>query len=197
MPAQHPPKPDWSTQIRRLIVELKLSQAGFAARMGVSPATVNRWIKGTHEPTSASYLAMGNMAGSPDPAYFWERAGVDPANFPGTTPRMTISSLRVNLKDFKLVAGRKLSKEIVAKKANAVILPLLNITAYGDRIPTRPACHAIAGGGAGCAHGSAELVPASGEHAVYGSLRRFDDAGDRAPRGNRRGYSRHGSRSAG
>ena len=138
MPAQHPAKPNWSNQIRRLIVELKLSQAGFAARIGVSPATVNRWIKGTHEPTSASYLAMGNLAGSPDAAYFWERAGVDPANFPGTSPRMTISSLRVNLKDFKLVAGRKLSKEIVAKKANAVILPLLNITAYGDRIPPGP-----------------------------------------------------------
>jgi transcriptional regulator with XRE-family HTH domain len=138
MPSQQPAKPDWSIQIRHLIVELKLSQAGFAARIGVSPATVTRWIKGTHEPTSASYLAMGNLAGSPAGTYFWERAGVDPANIPGTTPRMTLSSLRVNLADFKLVAGRKLSKEIVARKANAVILPLLNITAYGDRIPPGP-----------------------------------------------------------
>ena len=138
MPSQLPAKPDWSTHIERLTVDLKLSQAGFATRIGVSPATVNRWIKGTHEPTSASYLAMGNLARSQDAAYFWERAGVDPANFPGTTPRMTLSSLRVNLKDFKLVAGRKLSREIVATKANAVILPLLNITAYGDRIPPGP-----------------------------------------------------------
>jgi transcriptional regulator with XRE-family HTH domain len=134
----HAAKPEWSIQIQRLILKLKLSQAGLAARIGVSPATITRWMKGSHEPTSSSYLAMGNMAGSTDGAYFWERAGVDPANFPGPDLRPALSSLRVNLKDFKLIAGRKLSSEIVASKANAVVLPLLNITAHGDRVPPGP-----------------------------------------------------------
>ena len=121
------------------MLKLKLSQAGLAARVGVSPATVTRWVKGSHEPTSSSYLAMGNMAGSPEGGYFWERAGVDPANFPGPDLRKTLSSLRVNLTDFKLIAGKKLSREIVASKSNAVILPLLNISAHGDRVP--PSSH--------------------------------------------------------
>jgi transcriptional regulator with XRE-family HTH domain len=131
-------RPEWSIHIQRLISRLKLSQAGLATRIGVSPATITRWIKGGHEPTSASYLAMGNLAGSPDGDYFWERAGVDLANFPDTKLRMTHFSLRVNLKDFKLVSGRKLSRGVVASKSNAVILPLLNITAYGDRVPPGP-----------------------------------------------------------
>ena len=46
--------------------------------------------------------------------------------------------MRVNLNDFKLVAGRKLSTEFVAKKANVVMQPLLNITAHGDRSPPGP-----------------------------------------------------------
>jgi len=132
------PRPEWSTEIRRLLDRLRLSQAGLAARVGVSPATVTRWIKGSHEPSSAAYVAMGNLAGSPDGVYFWERAGVDPANFPETSLRATLSSLRVNLKDFNLVIGGKLSKAVVASKSNAVILPLLNIIAYGDRVPPGP-----------------------------------------------------------
>jgi transcriptional regulator with XRE-family HTH domain len=135
MSTQNVTQAEWSTQIRRLLAQLRLSQAGLAARLGVSPATITRWIKGSHEPTSSSYLAMGNLAGSPDGVYFWERAGVDPANFPDAKLRMTLSSLRVNLRDFKLIAGRKLSRKVIASKSQAVILPLLNITAYGDRIP--------------------------------------------------------------
>jgi transcriptional regulator with XRE-family HTH domain len=129
--------PEWSVQILRLLSHHKLSQAGLAVRLGVSPATVTRWIKGTHEPTSRAYVAMGNLAGPPEGGYFWERAGVDAANFPDSG-RTTLSSLQVDLKDFKLVSGRKLSKSAVEQNAAAVILPLLNITAYGDRVPPGP-----------------------------------------------------------
>jgi transcriptional regulator with XRE-family HTH domain len=138
MSTQDVSRPEWSTEIRRLLGKLKLSQAGLAARVGVSPATITRWVKGSHEPSSAAYIAMGNLAGSLDGVYFWERAGMDSANFPDTNLRATLPSLRVNLKDFKLVSGRKLSKSVVARKSNAVVLPLLNITAYGDRVPPGP-----------------------------------------------------------
>ena len=71
--------PEWSKRIRQLILKLSVSQAGLAARIGVSPATISRWMKGSHEPTSAAYVAMGNLAGLPEGIYFWERAGIDDA----------------------------------------------------------------------------------------------------------------------
>jgi transcriptional regulator with XRE-family HTH domain len=129
---------DWADHIRRLMMNLKLSQADLATRLGVSRPTVTRWMKGSHEPTSASYLAMGNLLGLPEAAYFWERAGVDPSNFPATKLQGSLSSLRVDLRDFTLISGKKLTRGVVDSKSNAVILPLLNITAYGDRIPPGP-----------------------------------------------------------
>ncbi|SEG66324.1 Helix-turn-helix [Bryocella elongata] len=132
------PSTEWIGPIRSLLDELSLSQADLASRLGVSRATVTRWIKGSHEPTSASYLAMGNLLGHPKGGYFWERAGVDRSNFPDTKLQSTLSSLRVNLRDFTLVSGMKLTRGIVESKSNAVVLPLLNIVAYGDRVPPGP-----------------------------------------------------------
>jgi transcriptional regulator with XRE-family HTH domain len=132
------PAPEWAVQIRKLLQQRKLSQAALASRLGVSPATITRWVKGTHEPTSASYIALGNLAGQPAGVYFWERAGIEPAQMAGTAPAVTLSSLRVNLSDYQLIAGRKLSSAILASQAGAVVLPLLNITAYGDRVPPGP-----------------------------------------------------------
>jgi transcriptional regulator with XRE-family HTH domain len=121
-----------------LILKLKVSQAGLAARIGVSPATVSRWMKGSHEPTSAAYVAMGNLAASPEGIYFWERAGIDPANVPDASLRLKLSSLQVSLQDFQIVATRKLSSEVVTDKSSAVVLPLLDIVAYGDCMPPKP-----------------------------------------------------------
>jgi transcriptional regulator with XRE-family HTH domain len=130
--------PEWTEHIRRLMTRHHLSQADLAARLGVSRATVTRWMKGTHEPTSASYLALGNMLSPVEAMFFWERAGVDPANFPETKLRGTLSSLRVDLREFTLVLGKKLTRGVVNSKSNAVILPLLNVTAHGDELPPKP-----------------------------------------------------------
>ncbi len=138
MPTRQTSSPAWVEHIQRLIKKLLVSQAGLAGLLGVSPATVTRWMKGTHEPTSSSYLALGNLAGSPDGLYFWERAGVNPVNLSEANTGAALSSLRVQLKDFKLVAGRNLSREVVANQSSAVLIPLLNLTAYGDRIPPGP-----------------------------------------------------------
>lgn len=127
--------PAWVDHNQKLIAKLHVSQAGQAARLGVSPATVSRWMKGTHVPTSASYLALGNLAGSPDGLYFLERAGVDPIHLPEANTGVALSSLRVQLKDFKLVASRNLSREVITAQSSAVLIPLLNLIAYGDRIP--------------------------------------------------------------
>ncbi len=127
---------EWAIRIRRLLAELKSSQAGLAERVGVSPATVSRWLKGRQEPTAECYVALGNLAHPPDSVYFWERAGMDSAAFSDASLRESFSSLPVKLRDFKVIASRKLSRQL-AGKGNAVAIPLLNVTAYGDRIPPK------------------------------------------------------------
>ncbi len=128
-------KPEWSTRIKRLLKKLELTQSELAERLGVSPATMTRWIKGSHQPTSAAYVAMGNLAGAPEGIYFWERAGIDPEKFPDMKFRISVSSMQVNLKDFNIVTTKKLSAKVTTGIATAVVLPLLNVVAYGDRVP--------------------------------------------------------------
>lgn len=125
---------EWSVRIRQLLSDLKLTQAGLAERLGISPATVSRWLQGRHEPTAESYVALGNLARRPDGVYFWERAGMDIAGLPDAGYPQAISSIRVHLTDFKLVTSKKLSEQL-GGKGNAVAIPLLSATAYGDRIP--------------------------------------------------------------
>jgi transcriptional regulator with XRE-family HTH domain len=137
MVAQRSSLPEFSIRLQQLMEKLKLKQADLADRLGVSPATVSRWMKGTHEPTGESYVALGNLAGSPEGNYFWERAGMELASFPDTNLRVALS-LRARLADFTLISGSHHSSKATINKASAVIIPLLNITAYGDRVPPGP-----------------------------------------------------------
>ncbi len=125
---------EWSDRIRQLLKELKLTQAGLADRLGVSPATVSRWLGGKNEPTAETYVALGNLAGRPDGAYFWERAGIDTSELPDASLRQTLSSIRATLEDFNLITTKKVSQHL-SGKANAVAIPLMNVSAFGDRIP--------------------------------------------------------------
>jgi transcriptional regulator with XRE-family HTH domain len=136
MTAQKITSPEWSNRIRQLLRDLKLTQAGLAERLGISPPTVSRWIQGKHEPTAESYIALGNLARRPDGAYFWERAGMDTSGLQHASFLRAVSSLRVRLEDFQLVVSAKVSKHLPGK-GNAVAIPLLNVTAFGDRIPPR------------------------------------------------------------
>jgi len=125
---------EWSDRLRRLLKDLKLTQAGLAERLGVSPATVSRWLAAKNEPTAETYVALGNLAGRPDGNYFWERAGIDTSKLSDTTLRQTLSSVLASLEDFHLIASKKVSPHI-AGKGNAVAVPLMNVTAFGDRVP--------------------------------------------------------------
>ncbi len=126
--------PEWSERIIRLASELKLTQAGLAERLGVSPATVSRWIQGKYEPTAEGYLSLGNLASGQDGMYFWERAGVDTSAFPDASFRRAQSSLRISLNDFALIPSQRMPRQLAGKTA-AVAIPLLNVSAYGDPIP--------------------------------------------------------------
>src|ERR1700745_107822 len=103
---------EWSDRLRLLLKDLKVTQAGLAERLGVSPATVSRWLAGKNEPTAETYVALGNLAGRPEGNYFWERAGIDTSEFPDAGLRQTLSSIRVSLEDFNLITTKKLSQQI-------------------------------------------------------------------------------------
>lgn len=92
---------------------------------------VSRWLQGTHEPTGETYVALGNLARRPDALYFWERAGLEMSHLSDTNFHRALSSLRVGFEDFNLVSTRKTSRQLSSGK-NAVAIPLLNVTAYGD-----------------------------------------------------------------
>jgi phage repressor protein C with HTH and peptisase S24 domain len=128
------PSHEWSDRIQGLLRDLKMTQSALAERLGVSPATVSRWIQGRHEPTAQTYVALGNLAGQPDGVYFWERAGLDISTLPDSGLRRVLGSVRTRLQDFKVIAGGKPSKPLAG---NAVAIPLLNVAAYGDRVAPR------------------------------------------------------------
>ncbi len=125
---------EWTERIRRLLSDLNLSQAALAGRLGVSPPTVSRWLKGHHEPTAESYVALGNLARPPEGIYFWERAGLDASGLMEAGFLRELTSTPVHLRDLNVVAGKKTST-LLDSQGNAVAIPLLNATAYGDRIP--------------------------------------------------------------
>jgi len=128
------PVPEWSERILRLVDELKLTQAGLAERLGVSPATVSRWIQGKIEPTAEGYVFLGNLAPGSEGMYFWERAGIDVSNFPDASLRKATTSLQVSLQDFSIVGSRRASQQLEGRRT-AVAIPLLNVSAYGDHVP--------------------------------------------------------------
>lgn len=65
-----------SKRVRDLRRYLKLSRAALAKDVGVSPETVAGWERGTKEPSSTSYLQLGNLAEEPSCWSFWESAGL-------------------------------------------------------------------------------------------------------------------------
>lgn len=135
MVAHRIPTPEWPDRIRSLIEQLNLTQAGLAERLGVSPATVSRWIQGKIEPTAEGYVALGNLATRNDSNYFWHRAGLDVASFPEDNVNRAVSSMRVSPEDFNAASARRTSHRIEA--GGSVAIPLFNISAYGDAVPPR------------------------------------------------------------
>ncbi len=139
--------PEWSGRIRRLLERLKLAQAALAEHLGVSPATVSRWLKGSLEPSGKTYVALGNLIGSPDGIYFWERAGMEPS-----ASRMPICAsscllFRSGLETSSCSREKEMSQRVTADQSIAVVIPLLNLTAYGDRVLTEAERYALSGGG--------------------------------------------------
>jgi DNA-binding XRE family transcriptional regulator len=69
-------RPEWAERITKFRESQKLSQAGLAKRLNVSPMAPSRWERGINEPSSDIYMQLGKMAGDPDCWYFWQRGGL-------------------------------------------------------------------------------------------------------------------------
>lgn len=68
--------PGYAEGIKKLRDSLRLSQAQFAERVGVSPRLVPDWEQGRKEPGRGSYIEIGKVAGSPECWFFFGRAGL-------------------------------------------------------------------------------------------------------------------------
>jgi len=134
--AQKITSPEWANRIRRLLIDLNVTQAELAGRIGVSPPTISRWVQGRHEPTAESYIALGNLAGRLNGKYFWTQAGMDTSDLPNADSVQAISSLRASLEDFRLITSKRVSQHL-SGKGNVVAIPLLKVDAFGDRIPPK------------------------------------------------------------
>lgn len=132
MPNERAAAPEWSARILRLLDELATTQAGLAERLGVSPATVSRWIQGRHEPTSEGYVLLGNLARGPECVYFWERAGVEIGKLNEGAGQAAVPASVADT-EVQVLFGR--GPDTATGPAQAVAIPLLAITAYGDPAP--------------------------------------------------------------
>lgn len=129
-------EPEWCLRIRHLVESLNLTQAALAERLGVSPATVSRWMQGKIEPTAEGYVALGNLAPRSESLYFLERAGLNVVELGETGQRHAVSSLRTRLPDLKILAGKRnaLSRDSDGD-ATAVAVPLLKLKASVNAPP--------------------------------------------------------------
>ena len=123
--------PEWAVRIRRLVAQLGDNQESFAKRLGVSPATLSRWVNGKNEPTPEMYVALGNLLGTPNGCYFWERAGIECYGSPLNGARREIVSHAVNASDYEVVAKNRVSG-LLSSSERLVAIPLLSVSVYAD-----------------------------------------------------------------
>jgi SOS-response transcriptional repressor LexA len=126
------PLPEWAHAILDLRRRLGLSQSEFGSRLHYSAMAVSRWETGKQEPTSRSFIQLGNMAGQPDCWLFWTRAGLKSSDlrqmFPGTR---AIARMSASM-EFDIVhagSGTKSKRPRGAPKLQLVAVPLLNMDA--------------------------------------------------------------------
>ena len=79
-------KPEWAERITKFREGQKLSQAGLAKKLNVSPMAPSRWERGINEPSSEIYMQLGKMAGNPDCWYFWQRGGLSREDIDSVVP---------------------------------------------------------------------------------------------------------------
>jgi SOS-response transcriptional repressor LexA len=132
-------KPDWAGMISRLRKHLGMNQSAFGHEVHSSAMGVSRWERGAQEPSSHSYIELGNLAGDPDCWFFWGRAGLSSEDLMRVIPKFRKRYQQSNTGNLEIVhAGAAARKP---EKAQLVAIPLLKVVATtdeerGDDMPT-------------------------------------------------------------
>jgi transcriptional regulator with XRE-family HTH domain len=125
---------EWSREILAVRHSLKLSQREFAEKLNISPMAVSRWERGQLEPTAGAYIRLGNLADDPLTWFFWQRAGLTTADIMRVLPAAEHRLRRERLDSLTVVHAGVREKQVKAKPADFVAIPVLpvNVATLGE-----------------------------------------------------------------
>jgi SOS-response transcriptional repressor LexA len=112
--------------ISRLRNRLGMNQSAFGHEVNSSAMGVSRWERGAQEPSSHSYIELGNLAGDPECWFFWGHAGLSSEDLMRVMPKLRKRYQEARVETVQIVhggAGKKIDK------AQLVAIPLLKIKA--------------------------------------------------------------------
>src|SRR5579872_5017690 len=125
--SQSSTKPDWASMISRLRKHLGMNQSAFGHEVHSSAMGVSRWERGAQEPSSHSYIELGNLAGDPDCWFFWGRAGLSSEDLMRVLPKLRSRYPQPNLQSLRLVHAGARSQKL--EQSPLVAIPLLKVVA--------------------------------------------------------------------
>ncbi len=128
--SQSAAKPDWASMIFRLRNKMSMNQSAFGHEVHSSAMGVSRWERGAQEPSSHSYIELGNLAGDPDCWFFWGRAGLSSEDLMRVIPKLRSRYKRSSMGSVQIVHAGAVGKKL--EKSQLVAIPLLNIVATTD-----------------------------------------------------------------
>lgn len=113
--------PEWAARVKKLRHHLHLSQSGLGQQLQYSAMAVSRWERGIQEPPADCYIKLGELAGSPDCWYFWERAGLKSSEVMRVLPRDKRLFPKSTFPDFDIVVAGTGVKVRSTKKLNLLL----------------------------------------------------------------------------
>jgi SOS-response transcriptional repressor LexA len=116
--------------IYRLRNKLGMNQSAFGHEVHSSAMGVSRWERGAQEPSSHSYIELGNLAGDPDCWFFWGRAGLRSEDVLRVIPKLRKRIHRPSVESVQIVHAGAAGKKL--KKAQLIAIPLLKVVATTD-----------------------------------------------------------------
>jgi SOS-response transcriptional repressor LexA len=127
------PKPEWAKSVFELRHRLNLSQTDFGNRLHSSAMGVSRWERGNQEPSAASYIELGNLAGVSLCWYFWGRAGLRIEDLMRVMPRLGERFNRTPVIDLRVAHAGSGGKKLGTP--HLVALPVLKVAvaSHGGR----------------------------------------------------------------
>jgi len=127
--------PEWAARVENLRRHLKLSQSGLGQQLQYSAMAISRWERGIQEPPADCYIKLGELAGTPDCWYFWERAGLKSSNVIRVLPKDKRIFPKSAFPDFDIVVAGSGNKVRSHKKTQLVAIPLLGVHAgtHGEK----------------------------------------------------------------